>query len=154
VFDTVAGLPVHALVVHAVVVLLPLMALVTIAVAVRPAWRGAAGFVVVADLLVVGAVYVAKESGEKFQSRLSGTGANVIAKDHGDQGALLPWFAVALLVAAVVVWLGRRSKAVAALGIVLAVVTGLAAIGWTVEVGHSGATAVWGGVINSSATGS
>ena len=42
-FDTIDGLPVHALVVHAVVVLLPLALLGTIAIAVRPAWRARFG---------------------------------------------------------------------------------------------------------------
>ena len=39
VFDLINGLPVHPLVVHAVVVLVPLAALGTIAIALRPAWR-------------------------------------------------------------------------------------------------------------------
>ena len=48
-FDTIAGLPVHALVVHGVVVLLPLMSLVTVVWAFVPSaparvgmpwWRG------------------------------------------------------------------------------------------------------------------
>jgi hypothetical protein len=34
-FDTISGLPVHALVVHTVVVLLPLMSIVTVAIALR-----------------------------------------------------------------------------------------------------------------------
>ncbi len=38
-FDTFQGLPVHALIVHATVVLLPLMCLVTVLVAVRPRLR-------------------------------------------------------------------------------------------------------------------
>ena len=38
VFDTVLGLPVHALVVHGVVVLLPLMAIITAVVACVPRW--------------------------------------------------------------------------------------------------------------------
>ena len=35
-FDTIAGLPIHALVVHGVVVLLPLMAIATLVWAFRP----------------------------------------------------------------------------------------------------------------------
>src|SRR3954449_264738 len=70
-FDTISGLPVHALVVHAVVVLLPLMSLVTIAVAVRRSWRSAAPWVVLADAAVVALAFAAKESGEVLQERLS-----------------------------------------------------------------------------------
>ena len=39
VFDTIAGLPVHILVIHAVVAFAPLAALLAIGYAVRPAWR-------------------------------------------------------------------------------------------------------------------
>ncbi len=38
-FDLINGLPIHPLVVHGVVVLLPLAILGTIAIAARPAWR-------------------------------------------------------------------------------------------------------------------
>ena len=151
-FDTIAGLPLHPLVVHAVVVLLPLMALVTIAVALRPAWRSVAPWVVVADAAVLVCAFVAKETGEQFQGRLSRLrGGAVVAKEHADQGALLPYFALALLVAGVVVWFARRRSGLTAVSVVLAVVTGLAAIGWTVVVGHSGAVDVWSGVVSSGA---
>ena len=145
-FDTIAGLPVHPLVVHAVVVLLPLMAVVTVAVAVRPSWRRAAGWVVVADALVAGCAFVAKESGERFQQRLGGS---QVAHDHAEQGDLLPLFALALLAAAVVVLLVRGRRPLVWVAVALAVVTGAAAVGWTVVVGHSGATAVWGSVAGS-----
>ena len=39
VFDTIFGLPTHTLVNHAAVVLVPLAAIATIAVALRPRWR-------------------------------------------------------------------------------------------------------------------
>jgi hypothetical protein len=39
VFDTITGLPVHALVVHATVVLVPLLAIVTVVVALRDRLR-------------------------------------------------------------------------------------------------------------------
>lgn len=144
-FDTIAGLPIHALVVHAVVVLLPLAGLATAAVAVRPAWRRAALPMAVVDGLVLVATFVAKESGEKLQTRLGGE----IARDHGEQGDLLPLFALVLFVAALLVWFARRRVALTSVAMVLAVVAGAAAIGWTVVVGHSGATAVWSEVVTS-----
>jgi len=149
VFDSIAGLPLHPLVVHAVVVLLPLMSAVTVAVAVRPQWRGAASWVVVADVLVLVAAFVAKQSGEKLQGRLSAIrGGAAVAKQHGEQGSLLPLFALLLVAASIVVWLARRRPALTMVSIVLAVVAGVAAIGWTLVVGHSGATDVWSGVIS------
>src|SRR5919199_3284502 len=107
-FDTISGLPVHVLVVHAVVVLLPLMAVATVAVAVRRGWRSAAPWVVLVDAAVVGLAYVAKESGEVLQKRLAQFTPDV-AQDHAKHGDLVPYFAVALLVAAVLVWLTSRS---------------------------------------------
>src|SRR4051794_25432543 len=107
-FDTIAGLPVHVLVVHAVVVLLPLMAVVTVAVAVRRRSRSAAPFVVVADAVIVVLAYVAKESGEVLQERL-GQFSPGVARDHGEYGDLVPYFAFGLLVAAVLVWLTSRT---------------------------------------------
>ena len=51
-FDTINGMPLHPLVVHGVVVLLPLAALGTIAIAVRPVWRRTYGHLVVATTAV------------------------------------------------------------------------------------------------------
>jgi hypothetical protein len=152
VFDTIAGLPLHPLAVHAVVVLLPLMSVVTALVAIRPAWRARlAVWVVIADALVVACCFVARQSGERFQARLSALGSGgTVAVSHGREGSLLPLFALALFVAAVVVWFTGRRPGLAMFGVLLAVVTGLAAIGWTVVVGDSGARAVWGSVIRSS----
>jgi len=51
VFDTIAGLPIHPLVVHAVVMLLPLSAIGLIACVLRPAWRQRFGILVVLGAL-------------------------------------------------------------------------------------------------------
>ena len=51
--DTVLGLPLHPLVVHAVVVLLPLVALGVMALAVVPRWRARLALPLL-GLLVVG----------------------------------------------------------------------------------------------------
>ena len=54
-FNTFQGLPLHPLVVHATVVLVPLMCLLTVLVAVRPVLRGKfAWWTFMADVLVVG----------------------------------------------------------------------------------------------------
>jgi hypothetical protein len=151
-FDTVTGLPLHPLVVHAVVVLLPLMAVVTIAVAARPAWRGFALPVLVADVVTLVLAFVAKESGEKLQVRLEalrGNGAKV-AQEHAEQGELVPLFALGLVVAAFVVYFGRRKPGLAAVGTVLSVIAGIAVVAWTIVVGHSGATDVWSSVVSGS----
>jgi uncharacterized membrane protein YqjE len=143
VFDTISGLPVHVLVVHAVVVLLPLMALVTIAVAVRRRWRAAAPWVVAADAVVVALAFVAKESGEELQRRKQQFDPSV-AQQHSEQGNVLWLFALGLLVAAVLVWFTSRSARLVPVAVVVAVLAGGAAVTWTYLTGESGARSVWG----------
>jgi hypothetical protein len=146
-FDTILGLPVHVLVVHAVVVLLPLMAVVTMVVAFAPRWRShVAWLVVVADLAMVVVTFVARQSGEALQKRLGGS----IAQEHASIGINLVWFALGLFLASVVVALSRSSrgnapKAAAA----LTLVAGVLVTWWTIRVGHTGSDAVWKSIIQS-----
>ena len=147
-FDTVLGLPVHVLVVHAAVVGLPLMALVTVAVAFMPTLRLRLAWpVALADAGVVVLTFVARQSGEQLQQRLSGQ----VAQEHAALGRNLIWFALFVFAAAVAVALTRgsrrpgRSTVAGAVGVVAAVL----AIWWTVRVGHSGAQAVWQGIVQS-----
>ena len=147
-FDTVLGLPVHVLVVHAVVVGLPLMALVTAAAAFMPTLRlWMAWAIAVADAGVVVLTFVARESGEQLQQRLGGQ----VAQEHAALVRNLIWFALLVFAAAVAVALTRgsrrpgRSSVAGAVGVVAAVL----AIWWTVRVGHSGAQAVWQGIVQS-----
>jgi hypothetical protein len=147
-FDTVLGLPVHVLVVHAVVVGLPLMALVTVAVAFMPTLRLRLAWpVAVADAGVVVLTFVARQSGEQLQQRLGGQ----VAQEHAALGRNLIWFALFVFASAVAVALTRGSRrpgrftVAGAVGVVAAVL----AIWWTVRVGHSGAQAVWQGIVQS-----
>lgn len=143
VFDTVLGLPIHALVVHGVVVLLPLMALVTAAVAFVPRLRVLGAWpVAVINAGIVAMTFVARQSGEALQTRLGGQ----VAQDHAALGRNLIWFALGMFAVSLVVAVNRRSER-ATLGVVLAVVAGALAIFWTVRVGHSGTSAVWSGII-------
>lgn len=148
-FDTIAGLPVHPLAVHAVVVLLPLAALATIAVSVRAAWRPYAKYLIVVNALVLVAAFVARQSGEALYERISTFGENELVETHVEYGSVLPLFALFLVAAAAVVLVGARRPAIAPVGIVVAVVAGLLAIGWTVVTGDSGARAVWEATIES-----
>jgi hypothetical protein len=143
VFDTVLGLPIHALVVHGVVVLLPLMAVITAVVAFVPRWRAAAAWpVVVIDAGMVAMTFVARQSGQALQARLGGR----IAQEHAAIGRNLIWFALAMFLASLVVAVMRRSQR-ATMGAVLALVAGVFVIWWTVRVGHTGADALWKGIV-------
>ena len=143
-FDTISGLPVHALVIHATVVLVPLMAVITVLVAVRERLRDRyAWWVVAADAALIPLVLVTKKSGEKLQARLGGQ----VALEHGRLGSALIWFALGLLAAAVLVALTRRrAGAMRMVSSALTVVAAIAVVVWTVRVGDSGARALWGGL--------
>ena len=142
-FDTVLGLPIHPLVVHGVVVLLPLMAIITAVVAFVPRWRAAAAWpVVVIDAGMVAMTFVARQSGLALQARLGGR----IAQEHAAIGRNLIWFALAMFLASLVVAVMRRSQR-ATMGAVLALVAGVFVIWWTVRVGHTGADALWKGIV-------
>ena len=145
-FDTISGLPLHVLVVHAVVVLLPLMSIVTAAVALRPAWRQLAPAVAVLDGLVVIVALVAKESGKRLQTRLQQFDPNV-AHDHSTQGRLVPYVALGVFVAALVVWATSRWSRLVPVAVLVSLLAGAGGIGWTYLTGESGARAVWGGTI-------
>ena len=76
-FDFVFGLPMHALVIHAVVVFVPLSALCAIAYVVRPPWRRVLRWPTAAGALISGvSAFVAAESGEKLLVRVSTTRAS------------------------------------------------------------------------------
>ena len=152
-FDLINGLPVHALVVHVVVVLLPLFALVTVAFVVRPQWRPGLPWAILGNAGVFATTFVATQSGENLQTRLSNLTNSHVATHHGELGADLRYFAFAQLAASLVAWVlvgtssRTRSKPAGlpavALALVLVVVAGGAATVWTYRVGDSGAQAVW-----------
>ncbi len=157
--DLVGGLPLHPLVVHAVVVLLPLAALGTVAIALVRRWRRTLGpFVVASAAVATALVPVATSSGEALARRVGGPG------EHAELGEQLIWFAVPLLVlSAAIVVLGRRRECaepgagadrtsrVLLRGLaVLAVVASLATGYQVYRVGDTGARAVWGEVSTSS----
>lgn len=144
-FDTVLGLPVHILVVHGVVVLLPLMALLTVLLAMRPRWSARVAWgIVLADAAVFALTLVAQQSGEALQHRLGPTPA---IQQHADLGAQMPWMGVALLAAGIAVTLLRRRAGSRVVLPVVALVVGGVVVWWTVRVGHSGSQAVWQEVV-------
>ena len=156
-FDTVLGLPVHALVVHIVVVMLPLATLGALAVAAVPRWNRRYGlFVVAAALLATGSAFVAKESGEVLASRVG------LPAEHYSIARWLPWVSLAFLVVLAALWwidrprpgtsdarVSRRPRRTA-LGksvAVLTVAAALVTLGWTYKAGESGAQAIWGPIV-------
>ncbi len=166
-FDTVFGLPVHALVVHVVVVLLPLAAVGGAVVAVLP-WARERYLILITAIAiaVVPAVIVATKSGQQLQDRLNrtfGPGSAQEAQlmeEHVRLGKnLLPWaivLAAALVLLLAAVYLRRRPESpswlraggYAASAAVL--VGSVLSIYWTVRIGDAGARAAWTDVVQSS----
>jgi uncharacterized membrane protein len=146
-FDTFNGLPIHPLVVHGVVVLLPLAILGTILIAVRPSWRAKYGPLVVAFAAVATVLIpVATQSGEQFEKRVGDPGK------HAELGEQLLWFALPLLILAVVLVVLDRYGTQGALTTVVAVLAVIAAAAAGVQVfrvGDSGARAAWEDTVSS-----
>ncbi|GAA1232232.1 hypothetical protein GCM10009633_01590 [Janibacter melonis] len=164
--DTVAGLPVHVLVIHAVVVLAPLAALAAAAYALVPRWRSALTWPTL-SLAVVSALsaVVAASSGEALEGRLRALGLQDPALEtHTQAGDLartvIAVFAVVVVLA--VLWLlpsrsGRvprlpvvDSPAVALAVRVALVLVSLSALWFVVRAGHTGAQVAWSDVVQQS----
>ncbi|MFF3443980.1 hypothetical protein [Streptosporangium sp. NPDC002721] len=151
-FDEILGLPLHPLIVHAAVVLTPLLALLAAVYALAPRTRPVLTWAVVGLAPVVPvSVFAARQSGEALEegrfSSASGQLGERIA-EHASFGTPLMLVTFALgVVSAALVYVTRGDRfgrpaglAVSALTVVLAVV----ALYYVVRTGHSGAVAVWG----------
>ncbi len=142
-FDLITGLPVHVLVTHAVVVLLPLAVLTLILVITIPKLRSHYRYPAV-GLAILGAIsaVIAEQSGQALQARVGSPG------EHAEWGEMLPPVAVALAVLSVI-WLivsrmaSSRGKVLAAVIGGVIVVVGIVAVVLTVQAGHSGSEETW-----------
>ena len=142
-FDLITGLPVHVLITHAVVVLLPLAVLTLILVITIPKLRShyrypAVGLAIVSAISAI----IAEQSGTALQARVGYPG------EHAEWGEMLPPVAVALAVLSVI-WLivsrmaSSRGKVLAAIIGGVIIVLGIIAVVITVQAGHSGSEQTW-----------
>jgi ABC-type branched-subunit amino acid transport system permease subunit len=149
---TIWGLPAHALLVHAIVVLAPLTAALEILCGFWPAARRRLVWLVLA--LAAGTTVltpITTDAGEWLKHQ---RGANVspILQEHAERGDWMIYFSVALLVVAVALavlhWLeGRSDKRRMAATVVVAIVAlvvGVSSIVTVARIGHTGAQSVWG----------
>ena len=151
--DTILGLPLHPLVVHATVVIVPTATLLVALAAVYPRFRAWAGPVpALTALLAVVLVPLSTGSGESLEGRV---GDSHLVHEHAEIAGTLIWFVIPLAAVAVAgYWMHRRSTAgqpVAGKGLVTAVaVAAVALSGATLVdvalIGHSGAKASWSAV--------
>ena len=157
---TVNGLPAHILLVHAIVVLLPLAALLLVLTAVWPAARRRlAGPNAILSVLVVALVPVTTSAGEWLEHRVDET---ALLRDHTELGDTAIWVALPVAILALVIWWRQReaptgvsdaaqrrtylaplSTTVTTVITVLAVVFAGAAVYDTYRIGDSGSKAAW-----------
>ena len=154
---TISGLPAHVLLVHALVVLVPLTALLEILCALWPAARRRLVWLVLAFAAVTTVLtpITANAGGWLFEQERH---HRDILNTHAERGSWMIYFSVALLVVAVVLamlhWREVRAAkprfVVSVLVAVIAVVAGAAAIVQVVRIGDSGAQSVWGNELTKS----
>jgi hypothetical protein len=159
VFDYIFGLPMHALVIHAVVVLVPLSALCAIAYAARPGWRRLLRWPTAAGALVAGiSAFVAAESGEALLTRVSQVRADTtdfdLLSNHTEWGDRAKLFCLLFMVLTLVgLWFAPPPEGESPRGHAFEVLIGtlvvLSAVAATVTVvlaGHAGSQVVWSGL--------
>ena len=156
-FDIIAGLPLHPLVVHATEVIVPSAAFVVALAVLWPSFRRWARFLPISlALAALVLVPVATQSGEALQERVKETS---LIETHADMAeGMAPWVIGLFLVAAVLLWWNwdehraasaRAPKWVALVLAVSGVFLAAGTVVQAVRIGHSGATATWSQVIGS-----
>jgi hypothetical protein len=150
VFGSFDGLPIHALVVHAAVILVPLAALIGL-LFLRPAWRMVLRWpLVVAAALATLLAYVARQSGEVLKEslgdQLEDNKTGQIVQRHQDlAGYLWIWLLVFLGVCVVAAFVLPRLTSPLAGGAIAIIVAALAVVVIVLVgvTGHQGSKAVW-----------
>ena len=150
--NTINGLPAHIMLIHVLVVLVPMTAVLEILCAVWPAVRRRLVWLVLALAVGVTAMTpITAGAGQWLYDQEKQHSA--VLDRHAELGSGLLYFAVALLVVALLLVVmqvgeGRIAERSALLHIVvaaLAVVIGVASMIQIYRIGDAGARAVWGG---------
>jgi Ni/Fe-hydrogenase subunit HybB-like protein len=146
------GIPAHPLLVHLPVVGIPVLAMLAIAMIVKPEWRGKLAVPVAAFAVVLaGATILAAGAGESLQERVPNTELVRKHAELGDQLKVIMIVFAAFLVAYAVLLKFKSHELLRRLAPLLpAVLVGCVFIGavatvWDVRAGHAGAKAVWHG---------
>ena len=157
--STINGLPAHALLVHFIVVLAPLTAALAILCAVWPAARERLVWLVLALAAGITALTpLTTDSGEWLENHVE---KSELVEKHAELGDTMVYFALALLVAAVLLAVahlravrGRPlTTALSALITIFVVVASVATAVQVFRIGHSGATSVWSDALTGSTAG-
>jgi cell division protein FtsW (lipid II flippase) len=141
----IGGLPLHPLIVHAAVVLVPLAAVGAVLMALWPRFSRRFGvLVVIVAVIAALSSWLARVSGGTLAETVQ------VTEEHSELGHRMPIAAIALAVIVLIFWLfdrgipgnRRRPWWLVVLAVVLVVIA-VAATYVTVLTGHSGAEAVW-----------
>jgi cytochrome bd-type quinol oxidase subunit 2 len=146
VFDLITGLPVHPLISHAVVIVVPLAAIGALILTFIPKWRTTySPLVLIAVLLSPISAFIATQSGEALSERVG------LPKSHSTLGERLSYVVLAFAIL-FSVWFAIEKSASVRIKIpkvlqqvikVLVPILAIASLILTVLVGHSGAEATW-----------
>lgn len=165
-FDLFLGLPLHILVIHAVVVIVPLAGMLAIAYVARPGWRRLLRWPTAGAALVAGVTaFIAAQSGERLEARVATTRASTTDFDllarhteWGDRANIVCLLFMVLTIAAVFVLpppdrdaarpgdapaARRRSRRLDAVAAAVVTLTSLAALVTIAIAGHAGSQVVW-----------
>ena len=159
-FDTIFGLPVHPLIVHATVVFVPAAAVAVALAAFWPRFRRHGALAALAlSVIALVLVPLSTQSGEALERRVGGS---ALVERHAELAdGLLPFVIVLVVASAAIWWLQRRHvdadgtlrdgvdrprAPLLALVAVLAVVGVAGTAVQIVRIGHSGAKAAWSDV--------
>ncbi len=143
------GLPLHALVVHAAVVLTPLAALLAIAYAAVRRWRDWLRWPVLVLVVVsLVAVWVAYLSGEQLEeANQYGGELAALVDTHESRANLFRWAATGLAAATIAaVSLHRREGPLRLVLAVLVAITAVLTLAYAALTGDAGAQIAWFGV--------
>lgn len=148
---TITGIPAHALLVHAIVVLAPLVALLEILCAFWPASRRRLVWLVLA-LAAVNLVLtpLTTSAGQWLYDQQSNP--SPILREHAERGDWMIYLSIGLLMVAIALavmhWLEGRSdkrRTVATMVVaIVALAVGISSIVGVIRIGDAGAEAVWG----------
>ena len=140
IFYTISGLPVHALIVHFAVVILPVSSFAIFVSVYIPRFRKNFAFAsLIGTFVGTGSAVIAKQSGEALSAHIG------LPKNHARYGSVLQYFAFAFFCLALFWYRNmKRKPAIKANKIGhLTAVFSLVVIALTFITGHTGAQAVW-----------
>ena len=145
-FGMLAGLPLHPLLVHSAVVLVPLVAIGALVMSYLPSFSRRHGkLILILALVAQASVFLAKMSGEAFAEILE---KNV--EKHAELGEIAPLVTIPMVVLIYLRWRMDRAGssignvAIRRLTSVALVIASLVSLVMIFLVGHSGASSVWG----------